>query len=807
VRYLSVFPLSHYLIAFAGGIAVLGLPFAYPWHRWEIAALLLSTGASSGLGLWLYTGRSVGKAAAVVSTALLVGCVICGYGYGSWRLGTGLDRRIPDCADASLRQFFVTLIDQPEIETDQRTGLVNARFRGNVSVAPEDPACPLLGRYGVRLTWYGAPDLNPGERWQVEGKLRPPWGYRNPGGFDYQRWLLGERLDGTGYIRSGNLVARPDLGSGPIGGLRNRLSDWIETQHVRHGGLVLALMVGDDSAITREQWDWLRDSGTIHLVVVSGLHVGMIAGCLFVLGRLGARCCPWALVRFGSHRIAGVVAIAGSGFYVVLAGAGIPAVRAWLMSAALLTAMGSGRALSANLLLGAIGFMVLVHDPLAVHQQGFWLSFVAVSALIGFFVPRGPAGNPPGSSRIRALSGKVGLLLQTQLVLLVALSPLLAVTQGVVPLLGPFANLLVVPLVTLALLPLVLLVGLFALWLPEVAAVLLGIVDQGLELVMQIVSRASSVEPWAAGIGAWPEAGLLTVCVVLLLQSPGRIWAIPLSALWFAMLLVDIDTPGYGGFRLLAMDVGQGSSILIETRHHTLLYDTGPGFPSGFNLGEAVVVPTYLKRHATPLDGLILSHDDVDHTGGAAVVLRELQPVRIWSSFELNDPIANDPFANDPFAASRCKAGEHWNWDGVEFRFLGPVREWRDDNDRSCVLLIEAQGRQALIAGDISSRVERQLTIGKVDLLFAPHHGSRTSSSLKLIRAAEPDVVFISTTRRSRYGHPHQEVIDRYRDIDADIYVTGWDGALTWTSTDPDRVLRWRRDESAYWHLRNHSGE
>jgi competence protein ComEC len=791
------------LLGFAAGACTLALPFADPWNRVWVGL---------GIGLVLLglihqltkrrlrhtlTGPIVDQPSAIRIAGpamILLAAIGAGYLYGSLRTGAALERRVPPCADTVVRRFLVTIRRSPELRSDPVTGRSNARFEGWVRVEPADAQCPGLSQHRVRLTWYGAPVLAVGETWRVDGKLRPPWGYRNPGGFDYERWLLGAGLDGTGYIRSGKRLERGVPTT--LGMLRRDLKAWVEGRRIRHDALVLALLLGDDSRITSEQWDRLRASGTIHLLVVSGLHVGLIAGCLLAAGRGLARLAPALMLRFGAQRLGSGLALAGSGAYVLLTGAGVPAVRAWLMAGIVLIALASGRRPVPFRLLAVVLALVLLRDPLAVHQQGFWLSFAAVFVLVGYFVPR----------HARGWNGTllgIGRFAQAQLALLVGLSPLLALSQGAVVLHSPLANALAVPLVTVVILPLLLAVSVLMLPLPGLAGALLRLADGVLDLVMRVVNQAASVGSAPTSVDGWLEVALAVACVAWLGLAPGVGRALPGLLVWVAILLLPASDPVLPGeFRVLALDVGQGSAALIETRRHSLIYDTGPAYPSGFNLGEAAVVPTYRRLHSPAPDVLVLSHDDVDHTGGAVAVASRLAPAEIWSSFQP---------ASLHRRGRRCGRGVSWRWDGVQFTFLHPdlaqgsigeagAGRTVSDNDQSCVLLVAGAHRRALLAGDISAAVERRLEVPSVDLLFAPHHGSRTSSSPRFVERTRPSHVIVSTARRSRYGHPHGDVVERYLAIGAAVHVTGWHGALQWDSHRPRRVKRWREDERAYWH-------
>ena len=306
---------------------------------------------------------------------------------------------------------------------------------------------------------------------------------------------------------------------------------------------------------------------------------------------------------------------------------------------------------------------------------------------------------------------------------------------------------------------------------------------------MASVTRGAAWQAQAMSVeGAWQWL-LMPLTLIVLCRRPGWRWLPVPMALWWALLLPDGWMPTFGEFRISALDVGQGSAIIVDTRHHRLIFDAGPRYASGFDLGDAVVVPSFQRSGDPELHMLLLSHDDVDHTGGASAVLEQLAPQRILASFPLSDGGG---------VAERCVAGSSWRWDGVAFVVMHPPPDWLgSDNDGSCVLRISNGRRSALLAGDISSRIERRLPKQPVDLLMAPHHGSRTSSSLSFVRGFAPAIVFVSTDRRSRYGHPHVDVVKRYRS--AELAVTGRGGALTWSSADPRSALAHRQQRAAYW--------
>jgi len=723
----------------------------------------------------------------VLSAALAAGLL-----WGWHAIVVALDARVPECADADYQTVRVEVVSRPERQ-GRGAGAVGdqplsrARFEAEVmESSPTASTCGVAAGSRLRLTWYAPPDLAPGQRWQLTARVRPPWGYRNPAGFDFERWLLGRGIQGTGWVRSGTLL---ETGSRVADGFEA----WLLARGARHPGVVLALTRGDSSGIGEATWEALRSTGTVHLLVVSGLHVGLVCGATFFAVAVCLRLA--ALVRpLETEPAAVLAALAMGAGFVIASGGGLPAIRAWTMTAGLLLLrIGGWRCAPGAVLLLAL-MVVLVLDPLAVHQSGAYLSFAAVAALLLHGVSR--VGTVPWLLRLP----------MAQLVLFVGLAPPLAAWQGEVPGVGVLANLVAVPLLTV-LLP-VLLVTL-ACWreVPDLAAALLVVGDRLLDVLFATLRIAGGPLLDAPGSGPLRVAlGVLAAALILPAGTDRRVRAL-LLPIWLAWLAPTSSRVPDGEFRVTALDVGQGSALLVDTRDHRLLFDAGPAFPGGFDLGEAVVVPSVRVSGAGRLDALVLSHADTDHTGGAAAVLRRVPVRRTFSPF----PPTGLPVVTARAPANRCEDGIGWRWDGVEFRFLHPRRApWDaarpdagDDNDTSCVLRVSTGSRTLLLTGDIGRRAERRLVrsgaLLAADVVTAPHHGSATSSSAPWVAATRPRFVLISAPRRSRYGHPDPAIVARYEAQGVRVWVTGRDGALVWETWRPRRLRHLRDALAPYW--------
>lgn len=755
------------LLGFAAGAMLLGIP----WPGGPTLPLGLALAGAAGLApivLLRCLGRLSGSLAPVFWGALLGLC------WSGLTHHMALEARVVGDGSTGARPLTLRVTSVSDL-SQPATQPATACFTARVVEAPGSESG--LAGATLRLSWHAAPALQRGELWRVQAVAKAPWSYANPGGFDYERWLLGKRIHGTGWVRDGERL------SGPVPGwldrLRDRVADRVEQVDLRWRGVVLALLLGRAAGIPETTWEILRLTGTVHLMVISGLHVSLAAALGFAMGGAMCRLCPllplWLDARRAGCALGGLVAVT----YVALAGAGLAAVRALIMSMAVLTLLAGGsRGRPAALLLLALA-LLLALEPLAVHQQGFWLSFGAVAILM---LAVGPVAGEAGALRAAV---------RAQLALSVGMLPGLALVTASVPWTGPAANALAVPLMSIVVIPMVLAAGVLSLLWPAAADLLLTGADALLSLQfrwLEWLARAPVPLAPSATLGL-VLAQSAAVC--WLLGAPRGHW--PLLLLCLAAPLAPRSTTlAHGEFRVTALDVGQGTSVLVETRRHRLLYDAGPAFPGGFDAGRAVVVPSLAAVGSRRLDVLVLSHDDVDHVGGADAVRAALAPRRTLLGMGGNGA-----------GADLCH-GRSWRWDAVEFRFLDVAGEAAADNDRSCILLVRAGDQRMLLAGDIGAGVESRVLrrlVGEapVALMFAPHHGSISSSSPALVRIARPALVFVSAGRGNRFGHPHPGVVARYRRVGARLHQTGLEGALIWRSSEPARVTRWRAERSAYW--------
>jgi len=682
----------------------------------------------------------------------------------------------------------------------------------------------LLGWY--RLPIHGRPDAEgtvesarpsppmpavvAGDRWQLAVRLRRPHGLSNPHGFDRERWLWEQGIGATGSVRAGPRDPVPrQLASTawhPLERARQRVYEGIGSRvgDVRSAGVLSALVVGNQSAIEREDWDLFRITGVAHLMAISGLHVTMFAWlAVAVVGALWrglARVWPAALLAVPAPLAAGVGGIGLATVYALFSGWGVPSQRTVIMLSVVMGLRLHARRWPWPVVWLTAMVVVLMLDPWALMHAGFWLSFVAVGIL---FASDPGRSLPGGADRAEAvtprwqqvLSKGLGLL-REQSVVTVALAPLTLMLFGQFSVVGLVANLVAIPWVTLVVTPLAMLGVIWApLWDLAAWAV------QALGVLLQFLSGWT----WSAvyrPITPWSMAVLAMVGgIVMVLRLPPVLRVAGWLMVW-PVLLWSPDRPPPGQFELMAIDVGQGSAVLVRTARHSLLYDTGPRYSADSDAGDRVVVPL-LHALGVRLDKVVVSHSDSDHSGGMEAV-RRAQPAAQWLS----------SFDKEP--EQRCLAGQRWVWDGVHFEVLHPQPQHYgadgkgllSSNAMSCVLHVVAGEHSAWLGGDIDAAQEVRLALDhpqmRTTVLLAPHHGSLTSSSPVLLNTLQPAWVVVQAGHLNRFNHPSPRVLARYRQRGIPWVASPGCGAATWRSDAPGQVHCHRHAQRRYWH---HPGE
>ncbi len=665
-----------------------------------------------------------------------------------------------------------------------------SRFTLRVESAQLDGR-PLALRGLLTVSWYeGAPPLAPCTRWRLLLRLKRPRALLDPGSTDSERSALERGIVATGYVREDEGNRRLPGPRWCVDGTRAAIARGIAARvHDPHDAALLrAFAVGDTRGLGQQDWAVARANGVSHLIAISGFHVGVAAVFGVWLAWLVYAWWPPAALRLPRPQAQAAAALLFAVVYSALAGFGLPTVRTLLMIAVVALARCSRRGSSGAQSLALAMIAILLADPLAVLAPGFWLSFVGVAFLILCLQAQG-----------RGWRAFLHELSAGQLLMTVALLPLTLWFFGQASLVGALSNLVAVPVVSFVIVPCALFGMLLLLLCPPLAAP-----------VLWLAARIVHAQWWLfERMATWPGAHWYLPAVqlhALLLAVVGALWmfmprGVPLrwlgAALFLPLLLPPRSTPADGAFRLWVLDVGQGLAVLVRTHDHLLVYDTGARYPSGFDLGEAVVLPSIHALGLSRVDMLMISHGDNDHAGGAQTVAEAFPQAR---------RLAGEP-ARMRVPMQQCAAGQAWQWDGVRFRVLSPAPGGGDrDNDSSCVLLVEGRGGRVLLPGDISSKAEPAVAAavgtGPPPVLVVPHHGSKTSSGAAFIAALRPSLALVSAGWRNRFGHPRAEVLARYAEAGVPLFNTAVEGAVEVefpADGTPRRQPGWRRQQPRYW--------
>lgn len=637
----------------------------------------------------------------------------------------------------------------------------------------------------IKLSWYFPPEHTPkaGERWQLTVKLKPPFGMMNPGGFDYEKWLFSQGIGATGYIKKAadnQRLAKSKYWQ--INDWRFQLQQHIQSiiPTASQLPLIVGLAIGQRDDISQSQWQVLRQTGTSHLMAISGLHIGLAAGLGFYLISGLWRYTPFNTLRIPAHRIGAVGGLTVAIFYACLAGLSIPTQRALVMISLAMLALCLKRQLYPSHILSLACILVLLINPFALLSAGFWLSFAAVAIILLCFTQHFPA--------IKLAWLKIHFLMALGLI------PLLILFFNDVSLISPIANLIAIPLVSVLVVPLIILAMIVLPMSSSLAAILLYAADFLLNILWHILSFLSdlSFASWTTPVYPWPLLFMLLLAILFVLLPRGHPGKYLVLVFLIPVLFYESERPDTGDFYLTVLDVGQGLASVIETKHHTLIFDTGPRYSESFNTGEAVVVPFLRYRAIDHIDTLLISHGDNDHIGGLHGIINNIAVDKVMASQSITN-----------IDTRLCKAGQHWQWDEVEFTVLQPFpAQAGSENERSCVLRVHGKNLSALLPGDIEKHGEQALVQHygeelKSDILLVPHHGSRTSSSQPFIDAVSPKYAVFSVGFHNRYGFPVQDIVQRYTTVESEILRTDWNGAILFRNGDAP--ILWRQHEEQLW--------
>ena len=688
--------------------------------------------------------------------------------------------------------------------------------------------------------------LRAGENWQMTVRLKAPHGNSNPHGFDYELWLWEQGIQATGYVRTSSQEAPPKRLSAtwahPVERARQAVREAIyaRVENRQMAGVLAALVVGDQNAIERADWDVFRATGVAHLMSISGLHITMFAWSASLLiawlWRHSVRLTPALCHALPAVSVGALGGLLLAILYSLFSGWGLPAQRTvWMLGTVVLLRLG-GRQLPWQVVWLLAMAVVVGLDPWALMQAGFWLSFVAVGILfaaspelggqqktdssadhadsrVAIFIgaarariysalgrkePEKSAKSALLSVLLSKLSASLGAGARQQWVITLALTPLTLLLFNQVSLVGLLANALAIPWVTLVVTPLALLGTILPpVW--DAAAVALGALMSALQVMAGWPLATVSV----AAAPLWCAVAGVAGGALLAMRLPWsyRLLGVPLL---LPVLLWQPLLPATGHFEVLAADVGQGNALIVRTHSHTLVYDTGPKFSRESDAGNRVLVPLLRALGAT-VDVVMLSHRDSDHIGGAPAVLAMQPQAKLISSIEDSHELQTIR------PSQRCIAGQAWRWDGVDFEVLHPQAAdynlAQKSNAMSCVLRISNGKQTALLAGDLEAAQELRLVADplmlpklKADVLLMPHHGSKTSSTGVFLDAVQPRVAIAQAGYKNRFSHPVDSVLARYTERGIAVLQSPACGAAIFNSQHPSELTCNRQSAQRYWH-------
>lgn len=641
----------------------------------------------------------------------------------------------------------------------------------------------------IKLSWQNE-NLRVGDQWRLTVRLKKIHGMMNPGGFDYEAWALQEGIHATGRV-----IDNPDnklLSSKKYHFFLNRIRQKLKDKIVSNlpvsntSPWIIALALGERQGISAENWQVLRNTGTNHLMAIAGLHIGFMAGFIFLLVSTLWQCVPRLPLRLPAQHAGAIAALFITFIYSALAGFSIPTQRAaimltvFFMMALLQRKILSWQAWSLALL------CVLIINPTCVLTENFWLSFGSVALIIyGVSGRLAPAG----------IWWKLGRM---QWVIAFGLIPFSLWLFQQCSIVSFIANSIAIPWVGFLIVPLTLLGCFFLLFSAKLGGVILFSADKLLGVLWIILTYLSKLH-WASWYHFMPNNWILLascIAVVMLLlpvgfsgRYLGMVWLLPL-------IFYHADKPKSGEMWLTLLDVGQGLSAVVQTKNHILVFDTGPRLSENFDMGESVVAPFLRALDAKKIDMLVISHGDNDHIGGAVALLNYF-PIEITKT--------SVPERLTQFHPSYCLAGQSWQWDGVDFSFLYPAPDKLNlDNDSSCVLRVSNKNHAILLTGDIEKLAETYLhennaTNLSADILIAPHHGSKTSAVDEFLHDVNPHIVLFPVGYQNRYHFPNLSVIEKYHDFGVAEYDTIQKGAIQF-ATDQGELRFYREDNKRYWH-------
>lgn len=606
------------------------------------------------------------------------------------------------------------------------------------------------------------PDFRANQEWRLRAKLQKPQNLANPGGFNYLGWLHARHINWTGYVlKNSSQLIESSASHDSLLGLRQRMADTLAhiDPDIKTLGILQALTLGVTTHIDKDGWDLFRRTGTTHLMVISGSHIGLVAGLVYA-------CISWLWCRFPklclhypAPKIASIAGFIMAGIYSLIAGFAAPSQRSligcFFMFLCNFCSQRFGIWQSWRYALLA----VLVFEPHAVTMPGFYLSFIAVAILVLI-------------NQRYALTGLRKTLLM-QVACLVGLMPLTLFWFSYGAVNGFVANVVAIPWVGFIIVPLGLFITLTGHW---------GVLPWSVSILTHSIDYLLYYLAWVDSF-AFINFNILFTHVLTplaLMIAMGMLVLLPIIRLIPVLLIIAVAAvfPAYekiklGDAKIDVLDVGQGLAVVVHTANHVLIYDTGVKFYQGSDMGKLALIPYLKTLGVKTINKVIISHPDLDHRGGLAS-LEEAYPV--------NELVVDDPRFYK--RGSSCHHHGDWTWDGISFHFFSIATPLKNKNNASCVLQISTKAGQVLLSGDIEKPAEQYLvdTYGAKlasSILVIPHHGSKTSSTPAFIKNVAPRYAIVSYGFDNRYHFPHQQAMQTYQQNHIPVYNTVDSGMIS----------------------------
>lgn len=661
----------------------------------------------------------------------------------------------------------------------------------------------------LEMRWY-APTVKvqENEKHFFMVRFKPVYGRANPAGFDQQKYKYSEHIAYQAIIKSHILKQESSFS------LRAYLYESVLhlSGALNNQGAILALSFADKSLIPATQKALIKKLGISHLFAISGLHISLFFSCIYLcMAYFTQRFFPNKYLGWFSWRFVNLSALLGAFLYAYLAGFSLPTQRAFLMLLVAVFILSMKRKCSLIDLLGLTFFVILLWDPLSVLSLSLWLSYFAVCVILIIL------WRFPQFKRIEVKKGdilkfmkikhyvKFLLLIQFSLSLLILPVQLLSFSSF--SMLGPFINLVAVPLFSLLIIPITLLGVVFSVVYQPIAVLLFTVADSLMSYFFTVFEQAQFAYlsfSYAHGLLLIFFVGLMLVLYILLSlkEVNARLsYCFTFILLFSVILLLWLEKQNKPQeWQVEVLDIGQGLSVLVKSQGQSLLYDTGPRYPSGFTTASIETVPYLHSIGIDRLDYLVVSHSDVDHAGGVDVINSTFLPEYIL----VGEPLT--PHAGQNKKMILCRAGMKWSLGSLSVKVLSPFTLRTNNNNNSCVLRIDDGTQSLLLTGDIEEKQEVMLVSQygqdlKSMLLLAPHHGSKYSSSETFIKTVAPQWVIFSAGFMNQWGFPSTQVKLRYQDQGVRMVNSGLNGFIRFKITTDNIIMQtYREDLAPYWY-------